>query len=475
MLLVSLNQASRRQVAHSLPSPASSVPCSRSSSAMSPRTAVPESAGGYPKNIAKLSRQEAVNLILESNKAELKRALVPAINEPLSTSLSLTNTTTNTSVFGTAHSIFAPWVPFCVLSCFMDAFPTALPPDLIAPSPSPHPPVLVRQTTLLLEIYYDFTCQDLPPAIEDAHERVLGLEQGWSARVLNWNTGALGRRRRGRWGCLGSYPPSATIPALHLHGHPVEVRTFAARETVEGLVQGASVPNVGLRASMYCEFGFVCQSHGPLSSKEITGLGSFETAFGSDLDKLTSLECSFHLRRFFDSVTANSTVMTCSVTIFAVTQAFANITIGATMFSIVYFKCKPHAMPRSAMLLSMLLRRTLATGVLTSLCKEIMSRIHYLRECMLIRGNLTVYINFMLAAQLKAGGGRIVLTGDGRSTSADGGRIGGTRVQMQCPWPGGGGPGENQICAKGNDKIIMDKMWQRSGNEAALEKSEAGR
>lgn len=50
-------------------------------------------------------------------------------------------------------------------------------------------------------------------------------------------------------GSLGSYPPSATIPALHLHGHPVEVRTFAARETVEGLVQGASVPNVGLRGT----------------------------------------------------------------------------------------------------------------------------------------------------------------------------------------------------------------------------------
>ena len=52
---------------------------------------------------------------------------------------------------------------------------------------------LVGQLTLLLEIYYDFTCQDLPPAIEDGHEEFFGPEQGWFVRILSWEAGALGQ------------------------------------------------------------------------------------------------------------------------------------------------------------------------------------------------------------------------------------------------------------------------------------------
>lgn len=40
--------------------------------------------------------------------------------------------------------------------------------------------------TLLPEIYYDFTCQDLTPKIEDAHGELWAPEQRWLVRVLNW-------------------------------------------------------------------------------------------------------------------------------------------------------------------------------------------------------------------------------------------------------------------------------------------------
>lgn len=38
--------------------------------------------------------------------------------------------------------------------------------------------------TLLLEIYFDYTCQDLPPTIEDGHTEFSRPEQGWFVRLL---------------------------------------------------------------------------------------------------------------------------------------------------------------------------------------------------------------------------------------------------------------------------------------------------
>ncbi|KZP14328.1 hypothetical protein FIBSPDRAFT_935836 [Athelia psychrophila] len=119
----------------------------------------------------------------------------------------------------------------------------------------------------------------------------------------------------------------------------------------------------------------------------------------------------------FVPVTASSTFMTWSVTIFAVTQALTNITIGGTMFSIVYFKCKPQAMPRSAMLLSMLLRHTLATGVLTSML-SILYGVTYLAlpDTMIwtavyfVQGK--IYINSMLAVLNKRARYRAILDRD---------------------------------------------------------------
>lgn len=45
--------------------------------------------------------------------------------------------------------------------------------------------------TLLMEIFYDFTCQDLPPAIEDAHTEFFGPPEGYFHKFLAWNPAGL--------------------------------------------------------------------------------------------------------------------------------------------------------------------------------------------------------------------------------------------------------------------------------------------
>jgi exportin-2 (importin alpha re-exporter) len=45
---------------------------------------------------------------------------------------------------------------------------------------------------LLVDIYYDFTCQDLPPALEDAHEEFFDPTTGWFVKFLGWEGVGLG-------------------------------------------------------------------------------------------------------------------------------------------------------------------------------------------------------------------------------------------------------------------------------------------
>jgi exportin-2 (importin alpha re-exporter) len=110
----------------------------------------------------------------------------------------------------TAHSIFRPWrahvrsdalfseINF-VLSRFIDPFlalfrHTA---SLIFSSASTAPQntaggaedAQIQSMILLLDIFYDFTCQDLPPAIEDAHDEFFHPGNGWFLRFLGWGAG----------------------------------------------------------------------------------------------------------------------------------------------------------------------------------------------------------------------------------------------------------------------------------------------
>ena len=85
-----------------------------------------------------------------------------------------------------------------MLSKFMEPFmqlfrQTA---TLLLKTPSPNPSlttptsnyVLIAQTmVLLVDIYYDLTCQDLPPAVEDSHEEFFGPGTGWFQAFLVWD------------------------------------------------------------------------------------------------------------------------------------------------------------------------------------------------------------------------------------------------------------------------------------------------
>lgn len=126
-------------------------------------------------------------------------------------SLSATDYNVNVGVLQTAHSIFRQWRAHVrsdelyseinlVLSKFMTPFlqlfrQTA---SLLLTTPSPNPaltspanlPVVAQTMALLIDIYYDFTCHDLPPAIEDAHVEFFGPE-GYFHTFIKWDNEAL--------------------------------------------------------------------------------------------------------------------------------------------------------------------------------------------------------------------------------------------------------------------------------------------
>lgn len=44
---------------------------------------------------------------------------------------------------------------------------------------------------LLVDIFYDLTCHDLPPAFEDSHDEFFAPPSGWFQRFLAWDPPAL--------------------------------------------------------------------------------------------------------------------------------------------------------------------------------------------------------------------------------------------------------------------------------------------
>ncbi|KAJ7695191.1 importin alpha re-exporter [Mycena rosella] len=197
----------------------------------------------FLKNIAKLRWEEDTNPLTEADKASLRAGLVPAMialsNNPgdkairaqiaesisliaeldfpakwpdlidhLTTSLSPTSSSTNIAILQTSHSIFSQWRAHVrsdtlfteinlVLSKFMDPFlglfrhtATLLlspPPTLDTSTANGEYAAQAQTMSLLMEIFYDFTCQDLPPAIEDAHAEFFSPPDGWFQKLLGWN------------------------------------------------------------------------------------------------------------------------------------------------------------------------------------------------------------------------------------------------------------------------------------------------
>ncbi|KAK2460740.1 hypothetical protein APHAL10511_007210 [Amanita phalloides] len=210
-------------------------------------TTVRLSGSVYLKNIAKSRWEEEDPPLAEQDKATLRRKLVPAmlalskssdapvrvqiaeavsliaeldfparwpdLIDQLVTSLSTTDYEVNLGVLQTAHSIFRPWrsqvrsdklyseINF-VLSKFMAHFLQLFrqTSSLLLTAPSPNPPstlpkenyvLLARNMVLLVDIFYDFTCQDLPPAIEDSYDEFFGSSPGWFQAFLVWEPNQL--------------------------------------------------------------------------------------------------------------------------------------------------------------------------------------------------------------------------------------------------------------------------------------------
>ena len=115
-------------------------------------------------------------------------------------SLSPTDYKVNIGVLETAHSIFRPWRAHVrsdklyteinlVFKSFMNPFlqlfrqtvATLLSYSSVT---QPNYEVITRCQVLLLDIYFDFTCQDLPPDIEDSHNEFFEPSNGWFQRLL---------------------------------------------------------------------------------------------------------------------------------------------------------------------------------------------------------------------------------------------------------------------------------------------------
>ncbi|KAL0569494.1 importin-alpha export receptor [Marasmius crinis-equi] len=202
--------------------------------------AVRLSASVYLKNQVKLRWEEDVQPISEQDKAGLRGQLVPAmlalssqadksiraqvaesvaliaeldfpskwpdLIDQLVASLNTTDSNTILGVLHTAHSIFRQWrahvrsdqlfteINFVFekfMSTFIDLFrkvaQTLVKNPNFASTPKEEKAILTQCMILLVEIYYDFTCQDIPPAIEDSHNEFFAGADGWFPAFMTWD------------------------------------------------------------------------------------------------------------------------------------------------------------------------------------------------------------------------------------------------------------------------------------------------
>ena len=117
------------------------------------------------------------------------------------TSLSPTNYDVNIGVLETAHSIFRPWRAATrsnelftninyVLGRFSKPFLELFlhTTTLLFTTPPPANLTAVAQAQVtLVDIFYDLTCQDLPPDFEDTHAKFFASPDGLFLQLLLWN------------------------------------------------------------------------------------------------------------------------------------------------------------------------------------------------------------------------------------------------------------------------------------------------
>jgi exportin-2 (importin alpha re-exporter) len=128
--------------------------------------------------------------------------------QQLVASLSQTDYSINIGVLQTAHSIFQQWRAHVrsdelfteiifVLEKFMTPFMQLFrqtaslllsnSTNSAAIFPKEQYAFLAQAMILLNDIYYDFTCHDLPPAIEDSHDQFFAPKTGWFQEFLLWD------------------------------------------------------------------------------------------------------------------------------------------------------------------------------------------------------------------------------------------------------------------------------------------------
>ncbi|KIJ25285.1 hypothetical protein M422DRAFT_273745, partial [Sphaerobolus stellatus SS14] len=133
----------------------------------------------------------------------------PELVDQLVGSLSPTDYAVSLGVLETAHSIFYRWrsairsddlytVINYVLSRFMEPFVAFFRHTAALLLTNPNPPNLefaAQSQAVLMSIYYDLTCQDLPPLLEDNHAEFFGAVDGsapgWFLKFLAWDPPAL--------------------------------------------------------------------------------------------------------------------------------------------------------------------------------------------------------------------------------------------------------------------------------------------
>ncbi|KAI5122027.1 hypothetical protein M0805_008018 [Coniferiporia weirii] len=220
---------------------------------------------------------------------------------------------TNLSVLETAHSIFGRWrsemrsnelytVINFVLSRFVEPFLQVFRYTaamlLDKPLPSKQDAETVAQAmVVMLNLFYDLACQDLPPALEDAQAEFFGPESGMFVRFLAWDPAELQTDADEPTPSVASQIKTAIfeLAELYTHRYPelltssasvesfvralwtllgggqrsglaydglvsqslrflsTAIRSgnyrgiFESKETIAGLVEGVVVPNVTLR------------------------------------------------------------------------------------------------------------------------------------------------------------------------------------------------------------------------------------
>jgi exportin-2 (importin alpha re-exporter) len=119
------------------------------------------------------------------------------IRQQLVQSISNDDFNINLGVLETAHSIFRSWrsqarsdafwsiiklVHSKLLAPYFALFQLTISRLLASPDP-----LLAQTMAVLVELFYDLTCQDLAPEFEDSHEVFFAAETGYFMQLMEWN------------------------------------------------------------------------------------------------------------------------------------------------------------------------------------------------------------------------------------------------------------------------------------------------